>query len=67
VQGRTFGEVEALAAGNLVLGRLSTAEDVAQVIAFLASLVPWRSMASRSTQPEACGRQSTTDIGAEGE
>lgn len=36
-EGRTSGEVEAAAAATLLMGRLPTAEDVAQVIAFLAS------------------------------
>ena len=36
-EGRTVGDVEASAAENLLMGRLPTAEDVAQVIAFLAS------------------------------
>jgi len=36
-EGRTAGEVEASMAENLLMGRLPTAEDVAQVIAFLAS------------------------------
>jgi len=34
---RTVGEVEAAMAQNVLMGRLPTAEDVAQVIAFLAS------------------------------
>ena len=36
-EGRTAGDVEALLAENLLMGRLPTAEDVAQVVAFLAS------------------------------
>lgn len=36
-EGRSAGEVEASMAQNVLLGRLPTAEDVAQVIAFLAS------------------------------
>lgn len=36
-EGRTFGEVETSVGGSLLLGRLPTAEEVAQVIAFLAS------------------------------
>ncbi|MBC9175647.1 SDR family NAD(P)-dependent oxidoreductase [Pseudoroseomonas ludipueritiae] len=37
VEGRSLGEVEASLAANVLMGRLPTAEDVAQVIAFLAS------------------------------
>ncbi|WP_458097807.1 SDR family NAD(P)-dependent oxidoreductase [Roseomonas sp. WA12] len=36
-EGRTVGEVEIAMAGNVLMGRLPTAEEVAQVIAFLAS------------------------------
>ena len=36
-EGRTLAEVEAAAAANLLMDRLPTADDVAQVIAFLAS------------------------------
>jgi NAD(P)-dependent dehydrogenase (short-subunit alcohol dehydrogenase family) len=36
-EGRTVSEVEASLSENLLMGRLPTAEDVAQVIAFLAS------------------------------
>jgi NAD(P)-dependent dehydrogenase (short-subunit alcohol dehydrogenase family) len=36
-EGRTVGEVEAVMAGNLLMGRLPTTEEVAQVIAFLVS------------------------------
>jgi len=36
-ESRTIGEVEASLAENVLIGRLPTAEDVAQVIAFLAS------------------------------
>ena len=36
-EGRTVGEVEGSMAENVLMGRLPTAEDVAQVIAFLAS------------------------------
>lgn len=36
-EGRTAGEVEASMAENVLMGRLPTAEEVAQVIAFLAS------------------------------
>ena len=36
-EGRSVGDVEASMAQNVLIGRLPTAEDVAQVIAFLAS------------------------------
>ena len=36
-EGRGVSEVEASMAENLLMGRLPTAEDVAQVVAFLAS------------------------------
>jgi NAD(P)-dependent dehydrogenase (short-subunit alcohol dehydrogenase family) len=36
-ESRTVGEVEASMAENVLMGRLPTAEDVAQVIAFLVS------------------------------
>ena len=36
-EGRTVGDVEASMAENVLMGRLPTADDVAQVVAFLAS------------------------------